>query len=317
MVGAMWLDGLAIFVLGLFAALGAWRGALSAGMRLVSLVAAYALSVFLAPAVAGAFTLPRVVAVPLGGTLVFVAAYFGLGLLSLVLSFMERRWRGDFPRTAFDRGFGGFFGVLRGGLLVLLVGWLALWVDALRVAGPLGMVPALGSSRVAEVTQKTVEAGVGLAVGKDTAGGRMTTKMMSHPGETAAALQGLVDNPRIEELRRDELFWTYVAAGSYDAALNRGSFLGIAHDESLRNQMGDLGLVSEHAAVDPRLFRNSVREVLAEIGPRIRNLQDDPEVRRLLADPEVQQALAAGDTLALLRHPGFQALVQRVTHEQN
>jgi hypothetical protein len=261
---------------------------------------------------AGSLPFPRLVALPLAGMGIFVGAYVALGLIAWLTLRAERSYRGEGPRTPFDRGVGAVFGLARGALVVLLIGWLSLWVDALRAAGPLQGLPPVGGTRLGETTQDVLETGLGYAVGDDSAAGRVTTRMLSDPVHIVAGMQDLLEEPHIRSLRDDDLFWTYVSHESYDAALNRGSFLGIAYDESLRRRLADLGLVTEEAAADPRLFRDSMRAVLEEIGPRIRKLKEDPEFRKMLDDPEVLEALQTGDTLALVRHASFQKLMQRV-----
>jgi len=109
------------------------------------------------------------------------------------------------------------------------------------------------------------------------------------------------------------MFWTYVEHGNVDAASNRMSFRKIVRDASLRRRFADLGLVEEAAAGDPHLFEAAMVEVFREIGPRIYGIKNDPALQELMQDPEVVAMLQSGDTLGLLRHPGFQDLVERVS----
>lgn len=313
----MWLDLLGLFVIVCFALLGAARGALRTALRLLAIGGAYALAVLLAPGVAsvleGTTSLPVWLALPIAGIGVFIAAYMLLGGVCLALGWLERRWRGDYPRTLLDRTGGAIFGGLRGTAIVLLVGWLVLWLDAFRVTTDTAYVPPVGDSVVASATGAVVSAGAQMALGSEDPAGRVAARMMAQPAAAASGLKRLMENPRIEALQEDELFWSYASHGAYDAALNQGSFLSITYDSTLRGELADLGLVSPEAASDPQLFRSAAREVLVEIGPRLRNLQDDPRIHALADDPEVRRALASGDTIALLRHPGFRRLVSQVT----
>ena len=70
--------------------------------------------------------------------------------------------------------------------------------------------------------------------------------------------------------------------------------------------------MDEAAAADPRAFRLPAGDVLRQVGPRIRGLREDPAVQDLMRDPEVVAAVQSGDHLALMTHPGFQAVVARV-----
>jgi uncharacterized membrane protein required for colicin V production len=313
----MWLNAIALVVFLIFAVAGALRGTLATGLKLGSLIAAYCAALFLAPSFAGLaaseLSLPRILGIPVAGAIVFAVSYAICGLLTLGLLVVERRNRRERPRSGADRLGGASLGLVRGGLVVFLIGWLALWVDGLRAAGVVNGLPDPRGSVVAEVTQDVVETGGDILLGTESPTGRMATRMMARPAETYTRLERVLDNYRIDELRRDQLFWAQVSEGSYDAALNRGSFVSIAYDETLRREFVALGLARPETAGDARLFRLSMREVLEEVGPRLRGLRDDPELKSLLDDPKVREMVENGDTAGLLRHPGFQRLVQKVT----
>jgi membrane protein required for colicin V production len=313
----MWLDVIALVLLAGFALVGVFRGALSSGLRLLGLVAAYGISLALAPVVADAASLAPPFGVAIAGAGLFVVAYFVLGALAFVVVALDRRRRAGMGRGALDRTLGGVFGLARGGVMALMVAWLGLWVDALRVAGPLAELPPIGPSISAEATRSVVSAGLETTLGHDTPGARMAVRFAADPAESVTALQEVIDNPRVVGLRDDDLFWTYVQHGSYDAALNRASFVGIAYDETLRRTFFELGLVDAEQAADARLFRNALREVLLEIGPRVKTLREDPEVQELLRDPDIVRALAESDTMALFTHPGFRRLLARVSAAPN
>ncbi len=314
----MWFDVLAILILLAFAIFGALKGALATGLRLASLLGAYVVAAMGAgpcgPTVAAWFGLAPMLGVVAAGTLLFAVGYAVFAGLTFVVVRFERGRRGELPRETGDRVGGAVFGLLRGGLVVALLGILSLQLDGLRATGNVDGVPATGPSAVKDATQALVAGGGELVLGDDDAGARMTTRMLADPAQTVDDFQAVLDNPRVRELRDDDLFWSYLSHGNTDAALNRASFLGIAHDETLREQIGELGLVRREAAADPRAFKNAVSEVVKEIAPRVQGLMQDPEVHALLRDPEIQRALQDGDTATLLRHPGFQRIVAKVTN---
>ena len=315
----MWLDAITLVVFVLFVITGAIRGTLATGMKLLSLLAAYAIAIWLAPRfgirLAESLSIPGLLGVPLAGMMLFLGSYALLSMLAFVAQIIERRWRGNWPRTASDRAGGAAFGAVRGALIAVLLGWLALWMDGLRAAGGTEFIPDPGLSSVAAGAREVVETGGGLLLGDSSAASRVTIQLMARPAETVEGFQTLLENPHVRGLQSDDLFWSYVAHGSLDAALNQASFLGIAYDDTLRHQFADLGVVRETAASDPRLFRNAVKQALEEIQPRIKGLMNDPEVHALLQEAEVQRALHNGDAMALLRHPGVQRLVTRVTSD--
>jgi uncharacterized membrane protein required for colicin V production len=312
----MFVDAIAVGVLALFVTLGIIQGTVATALRLLTLIGAYAIALGFAASAAGPVgeitSLPPFLHIPAAGAFLFVASFVVLGVLTKVLTVVERRWRGDHPRTGFDRAGGATVGLLRGALIVLLIGVLGQWIEAGRVAGQLESVPDGGASQVVDLTKSVVETGSRAALGEENVGGRMAVRLLSDPAEVVEGMMGLVNNPRITGLQEDRLFWSYVANGAYDAALNQGSFLGITYDETLRHELADLGVIEPGAAEDPRLFRTASREILVEIGPRLKRLQDDPVLHKLAEDPEIQSALASGDTLTLLQNAEFQALIGRV-----
>lgn len=308
----MWLDAIALLLLGVFALLGARRGGLAAGLSLLSLGVAYGAAIGFAPHFAAgsveSFGAPSWLGLPLAGTLVFLAVFLGMSLASWGLRRLERRDEGG-SRSPRDRFFGALFGATRGALMVLLLAYLALWVEALRTSGTLESIPELGSSAAARLSGAVVEGGLNAAVGDETPGGRMLARLAGHPDRALADLREVMEHPAVAELREDTAFWSYVEHGAVDAAMNRRGFLALMHDSELRRRLGELGMIGADAVEEPRAFRAEAAEVLRQVGPRIRGLREDPALHELLDDPEVMAALHDGDHLALMRHPGFRAVV--------
>jgi len=309
----MWLDIVVVALLAGFALAGGLRGRLAAALSVINLLLAYAVAALAAvvggPGLASRLGWPEVLGAAVIGAAAFLLSYFALGRLARFLKHREQRHlRG--PRSFGDRFTGACFGFLRGGLVVLLLSFAAIWLDALRSTGGAEFLPPLGRSRAAWVTESLVEKGVSAAVSGP--GGRLAARVVARPGASIAEMETLVEDPRIRTLREDAIFWTYVEDGSVDAAMNRASFFAITHDDAMRARLAKLGLVDEAAGADPAEFRRAAGEVLREVGPRLRGLRDDPELQKLLQDPEVVALVQSGDTLALLAHPGFRGLVARV-----
>lgn len=311
----MWLDLIALAVLAVFVALGAARGALITGLGLATLAGAYAASVFLAPALAPALgerlNVSDFWGLALAGTGVFIATYAILGGAAAALRRLSRRR--DEPLTRRDRFFGGVFGAIRGLAIVLLVSYLALWMDALRATGGTSPLPAVGSSRAAALTGEVVESGLEAVLDADDPAARVVVRLAARPQVAVGELQAVLDAPQIAQLRSDGMFWTYVENGNVDAALARRSYLALQRDEAMRRRFADLGLVPEEAAENDAAFRAAVAEVLRDVGPQLRGLKNDPALRELAEDPQVVAMVQSGDTLGLLGHPGFRKLVERVT----
>jgi hypothetical protein len=201
---------------------------------------------------------------------------------------------------------------VRGGFLVLLVSWLALWLDALRATGAPAVVPEVSSSAAAEATSAVVEASLGAALAGGGPETQFVARLAARPALAVGELQQVLENPNFEALREDSVFWSYVEAGSLDAATGRVSFLNLARDAELRGELAALGLVTPEAAESEQAFSAAVTDVLREVGPRLRALREDPALQTLMEDPEVAAMLSSGDYLGLLSHAGFRQLVSRV-----
>lgn len=311
----MWLDTIALVLLAGFALAGFLRGALASFLALFCLVLAYAVAALGASRDAAGFAraagLPDALGGPLLGAALFVATFVLSRLLSTLIVRRAARRRRQ-PRTALDRLLGAGFGALRGGVFVLLLCVLALWVDALRQSGRAEFVPALTDSRAAAVSGAVVEAGVLAATDGDGPGSRFLARVASRPAASLGDIEVLLADPHVLALRADALFWTYVEHGAVDAALNQGSFLAVQEDGDLRQRFAELGLVDGAAAEQPAAFRDAVRAVLDEVGPRLRGLRNDPRVRELVDDPDVVARLRAGETVSLLSDERFRDLVADV-----
>lgn len=312
----MWFDAVALAVLAVFALLGALRGALATGVGLASLAFAYTLALVagarLGPGASERLGLPALAGPAVAGTLAFGLAFAAATLVGAWLVRRERERRGDLPRTGADRVGGAAFGTLRGVLVVFVLGWLVLWVDAARDMGSPMPLPPAQDSLAARVTAEAVETGLEAALADAGPTGRLAARLAARPGTTLQGIQGLVEGERLRAVQEDRLFWSYVEAGAVDNALNQGSFVHLTRDPAFRRELADLGLVSEAAADDARIFRDEAREVLTAVGPRLVGLRDDEELQRMAEDPEIVALLESGDTLGLVTHPRFQALVARV-----
>jgi uncharacterized membrane protein required for colicin V production len=314
------LDLLALAVLALFVALGAARGALASGVALLALGAGYATGVLaaatLGPFFVAVFGVPSLLAPAIAGSAGFAGAFLACSLAGSLLGRRERALRGRAPRAAFDRLGGAAFGAVRGALVVLLLGWLAQWVDALGQVEQAARPSFAEGSRVGALSQGAVEAGARAALGGEHAGARAAARLLARPAQTLPELQSVLEHPKLDELANDGVFWSLVEAGDVDRALDRLAFVQLAHDRRLRARLAALGLLDEAAAQSPAGFRREAKSVLEAVGPRLRRLHEDPELHRLAEDPEIVRLLERGEVLGLLRHPGFQRVVTRVLEDQ-
>ncbi len=312
----MWLDVLAFGALAGLSALGLVRGTLATALRIASLIGAYAAAVAgstaLAPFAAEQLNVPEVLGMAAAGSATFTVTWLGLGLLSKLITGWEKRRRRGAPRSAGDRAGGALLGALQGAIVVVLIGWLGLWMQAGRSGGALESLPDTTGARVPFLTQTVVEKGAAAVLSEDDTAARAVIRAAVRPAETISNVSDLANGPRMRTLQRDKLFWNYVEHGAIDAALNRGSFLGAAYDASFRQQLFELGLINGAAAADARLFRNKAREALLAVSPRIRGLREDPELSGLMDDPVIAEAIASGDTMALLTNAKFRRVLRHI-----
>jgi membrane protein required for colicin V production len=311
----MWLNLLALAVLAIYVALGAWRGALTTGLGIATLLLAYAAAIGLGPPLAPAVEARLGVGSPfslaIGGSVAFFGTYAIAGIAAAFVRRMGRRQNEG--RAPLDRFLGGAFGALRGLLVALLLVYLASWLDALRATGTAQVIPELGDSAAATLAGDVMESAISAALDPDDPAARVTARIAERPALAAVELQSVVEDPNFANLRGDSTFWSHVESGDVDAAMNRRAFQRLQHDAQLRHKLANLALVSDEAAGDPVAFREAAGAVLREVGPRIRGLRNDPELQALMRDPEVAAMIQNGNTLGLLAHPGFRELVARVT----
>jgi len=314
----MWLDVIALLVLGFFVGQGAFRGGFVTGLGLLALVLAYAAAIYSAPRIgpglAHELGLPELLGVPLAGTAAFLVVYVGVGMVGGVLK--RTRSIAGARMGAGSRMLGGVFGAVRGGLVVLLLSWLAIWVDALRVTGVVESVPSIRGSVAANVTEATVEGAVRVAFADRGSAGILAARIAARPGASLSTIQSIVENPRLETLRSDELFWTHVTNGSVDAAVNRPSFIDLTFDNELRSELAALGLLGSDET-DPGAFLDFAREALRDVGPRLQGLREDQQFKKLLDNPEVLAMVQGGDTMGLLANKDFRSLVMRLAADES
>lgn len=315
----MLLDLVALGILCLFVLMGALRGGVATVASLATLLSGYGAAVWAAGTLgektAAKLGLPALAGPPIAGTAAFLIAALFVGALGMLIKHWARTLRGDSPMGAANRWLGGLAGAFRGALVVLLLSWLVIWLDAARATGSfsgLEAVPNVESSSVARITEKVVAKVVSAAAGDNGVTSEIVVRFASRPGDSVRSLQAILASPQIEALQRDRLFWTLIENGAYSRAMNRASFSKIVNDVALRAHFATVGVVSSEAAIDGKVFRTEFGAVLSEVGPRVKGLSEDPELQKLARDPEITSLLESGDALGLMRHDGIQRLASRV-----
>ncbi len=316
----MILDLVALAILAIFALIGALRGGVASALGLFTLIASYAGAVWaaqnLGASLADKTGFSPLLAPVVAGTVGFFVTALVVGGLGAVIRHATNRLRGDSSLGVANRWVGGVIGAVRGALVVVLVSYLVIWLDAAKQTGAvdgLEAVPDIRISSAAKVTEKLVEKAVSATVDADVATADVMARLASRPGVAVTSVQAILADPRIEALQQDRFFWTLIENGAYPRAMNRQSFRAISSDPEMRSRFVDVGVVPEATIDDPAAFERHFGEVLAEVGPRVKGLVDDPDLQALAQDPEVTSMLENGDTLGLFQHEGVQDLVAKVS----
>ena len=213
----MALDLLALAVLLLFVGLGAWRGTVAGLISTSGLVFGYLAGALGAwqfgPRLAGLTALPQMLAVPIAGTLCFLAAFVLVGVAGIFVRAWDRDRIAKTGRTSLDRAGGACLGALRGSLVVLLLGLLANWLHAAEVFA--GRQAEEATSPLRAMTQRVVGSGLEAVLG-DSPKATVTARMIARPATTLSSLRRVVEHPRIAALADDRGFWTLVENGAVD-----------------------------------------------------------------------------------------------------
>jgi membrane protein required for colicin V production len=318
----MLLDLILGLVLCLMFAVGAWRGAIVSGSGLFALISGYAGGILAATKgsawVAQTLVVSPLLAPAVAGTIGFVVVWLVVSSIADIVVAWDRERVELTGRGLFDRALGGFFGLARGGLIVVLLAVLASWLDAARDIGAisgLSAIPDAESSVLAQATGTVVEVLVGAALADAGPAGEVAARLTARPGQALGSVQAILEDDRLNSMLEDRLFWTLISNNSIDYAMNRTAIRSIVNDPEMRGRFADLGLVGEAARDDVDVFRDTMAEVLAEVGPKIQRLQQDPELRALAGDPEIVALIEAGNTFALMNHPRIRQIVSRVSSD--
>jgi uncharacterized membrane protein required for colicin V production len=307
-----------LVLLGMFA-LGAWRGAVVSGSGLFALVCGYAGGILAAsrggPWVADSLVVSSLAAPAIAGTIGFVVAWLVVSSIGDVAVAWDRGRTELGGRGPFDRGLGGFFGLARGGWIVVLLAVLASWLDVARDIGGLSglaAMPDAENSRIADAAGGLVESAVSSALAGAGPAGEVAARLTARPGQALGSVQAILEDERLTGLFEDRLFWTLISNNSVDYAMNRTSIRSIVNDPEMRGRFADLGLVEDAAREDVDLFRGRMAGLLEEVGPKIQRLQNAAELKNLANDPEIVALVQNGNTFALMNHPRIRGIVDRI-----
>lgn len=212
----MGLDLLFILVLVSMVALGTWKGAVPTGSGLFSMMAGYLGAILLATStsdwIATRMAVSPLIVPAIAGSIGFFLFWLVARCLAGVVIAWDRLRIEGRSRGFLDRGLGGFFGLARGSLIVVLLALMTNWLDAARDLGVvegLAALPESESSRVADISGDWVEAAVSSALSGSGKAGEVAARITARPGQALAGVQTILEDERLAEMFQDKLFWTF------------------------------------------------------------------------------------------------------------
>jgi len=311
----MWLDLAALVIVAVALVVGAVRGLLVSSVHLLGAVAAWLGAWWLAPVLApwfeARFGVAGVLAVLAGGLAALLALLLLLECATAVARVVDRRRLAGAPRGRPDRLGGALVAGASGVAFAVLIGWLAVSVDALRTRSESASLPSTEGSRIAPLVRSLVRGAGEWALAGQGPAGVALARAAADPADALARVERLLANPHLVALKEDAIFWRQVEAGRHATAITRASFLALSYDGTTRRELAALGLIDAQAAQSPQAFREAALEALAALGPRLRAVRQDPALARLSEDPAVQQMVLANDGLGLLGHPDVRSVIAR------
>jgi len=306
-----------------FVLLGALRGTFATATGLVALILSYVSAFMLGSAlgstVADRLELALIVGVAIAGGVAFLITH----LVVIVVAGRVRRMLAlrhepdERPqRHWLDRVGGAACGALRGGLILMLIGWVMIWLGAGRDLGVerLANVPDTADAQLTKLTQKVVKGVVLAAMSGEGATVTFAARVATDPTPTLRSIRQFLDDPRIVAWGKDTRFWNEVENGDVDAAFESTTFLRAIRYKPLREHMATLGLISPEAVNDSRIFRDELTRVLRQVGPKIRQVRRAPELQQLAQDEALVEHLRNGDTMKIVTDPAVQHLVSRIVY---
>lgn len=222
----MAIDIIALGLIGFFALLGAWTGALSQVVHLVGVLAAWVVGRFLGfalgPTLAGALGVPLLVGVAIGSLGLGVMTFTTIHVVGRILL---RRYRREGPGPA-DRAGGVLLGALKSGLIVWGILSVIVFFDR-PTKGLRWKFDLSGSETATLARQFNLLAGVGFPMHE------LERALRRAPGSNPAASS----DPRIRRLAKNHRLREALRTGDYVTVLQSSQVLEILSDPQLLEKL--------------------------------------------------------------------------------
>lgn len=296
---------------------GYFRGFGKTLAGLVSAILAYAASFIFAPTVAPMavkWGLHEAYSLLVAGTVLF----FGIGLLLSLLAKVILHF--GFPKEVSQQSALG--GALLGGVLGLLIGFVAIWAYGL-VQGTLNAEPAMmadlpedsipqqGISRAPSVVEQVSSKFVGglASLGAKAVGGsdlqvELTSALAENPTVVVQSLQSITQSGQLKNLVNDP---------AARRAMESRNVADLAETPAFQAFMQQSGMQSLLQVVNPQgeggeQADQYVAEKFSRIWRRMETVKNDTKVQEILSDPEVQKAIQSQNPLQIIANPKIKKL---------
>jgi uncharacterized membrane protein required for colicin V production len=291
------------------------RGYLVSVVGIVGLFCSYAGAYFLFEPVglllSESYEIPNFISYSISGIAVFITIYLLFSVLSMILSrTRKKRINEGSLISAVDQWLGGFLGATVGVVIVCVF----IWMYNLSQLSPAGdVVPDVSGSIAGKVSKAAIEYGtyaMASALIEDEQTAKMVARTISDPASTADDIKKIMDNPKIDELKKDTDFLEAVKNGDTKRLVSNKKLTALINDPETLATAKDLGIIPRNA--DSAFLQQEASEKLAKIGHGINEIQNDPQLLKILEDPEIQQKLQNMDIQGLMMDPEFNEIVQKI-----
>ena len=315
------IDIVALALVALLTYLGWRRGTILTALSGVSLLVGY-LGAFLlyrplGQLLRGAFSVPSILAFPLGGMVAVLAISLLLRIVAARLKVhrLKRLDKGWTPSTV-DRTGGAMLGAVWATALVVFLAWAAIVVH-----GMTGQGPNVENTLAGRLTSAVVGRAAYM-VAKRFTGDEVLASTMSlaavRPVEAAETVSRLLSDPRLRALFEDRALRAAIVRSDFASVTGHPAIRDLARDPRFLDAAERIRLVGDLSGDAPQ---SEVTEQLVErIAPMVRTaetLSRDGDIQQILQNPRFLEKLQGGDIGTLATDPEFNRLAEKIVESFN
>ncbi|MDH3345762.1 MAG: CvpA family protein, partial [Kiritimatiellaceae bacterium] len=272
-----------VSILLLIAALTGWfRGFLIALLYVAEVLCAYTAAVlaarFLGTPLSEWTDWPRIISIPIAGTLAFILVSV---LFSILISHLKKRTRqrkknGEFKPSLLNQGAGAITSLAAAMVMLILIFWT---YDAL-CASPFGTrCPPADQSLCARLSKVVIFKTAKWMIPADTPEEKnLQARLISEPGETLSKLESALMDPQINHLLQDRTMGKAVLSGDAIYVERCSAFQNLFRNKDTIAHLTNLGLLEGESP------KRNLASLLAENGAKMQKRMNHPEVEHYIAE---------------------------------